>query len=100
VDGDLDVMPWWTKPVGGAQRAGLFVAAVRVIVPAAMAQVDSAHIGHVLFGAVGVAQHDQLLMMRSAGAHPRVEQAFTARGHDRFAQVAVFLQAVPEPVQV
>jgi hypothetical protein len=55
---------------------------VHLIVPAAVAQVDPAHIGHVQLGAASMTQHDKLLVMRPAGAHPHVQQAFAA-GEDQ-----------------
>ena len=100
LDGDLDVVPRRAGSVGGAQRARLLVAVVRVVIPAAVAQVDPAHVRHIPLGAASMAQHDQLLVMRSAVAHPHIQQAFAARGNDSLAEIAVFLQAVPEPVQV
>jgi hypothetical protein len=73
---------------------------VIVMVPAPVAQVDPAHVGHIPFGAAAVTQHNELLVVGPAGAHPHVQQALAAGGDDRLPQVAVFLQAEPEPVQV
>ena len=56
-------MPRRAGAVGGAERAGLLVAAVIVVVPATVAKVDPAHIGHIAVGMSAVAQHDELLMV-------------------------------------
>ena len=63
VDGDLDVMPRRAGTVGGAERAGLLIATMIVVVSAPVAQVDPAHIGHIPLGAVAVAQHHELLLV-------------------------------------
>ena len=45
-------------------------------------------------------QHDELLVVRSAGADPHVPQAFTAGGLDVLTEMPVLLLAEREPVQV
>ena len=63
MDGVLYVMLRRPRSIGGTERAGLFVAAVIVVIPATVAKVDPAHIGHVPLRAAAVAQYDELLVM-------------------------------------
>jgi hypothetical protein len=100
VDGDLYVVPRRPGTVGGAERAGLLVAAMGVVVLAAVAQVDAAEVRDVPLRVAAVAQHDQLLVVGAAGAYPHVEKALAAGGLDLLAQVAVLALVVPEPVQM
>ena len=56
----------------------LRVAEVLGVVAAGVAQVDAADVGDVALGVVAVADHDQLLVVRAARAHPHVEQRLGA----------------------
>ena len=54
------------------------VALVVDVVAAAVAQVDAAEVRDVARRVVAVPQHDELLVVRAAGAHPHVAQALAA----------------------
>ena len=70
------------------------------VVAAAVAQVDPAGEGDVPLRVVRVAQHYELLVVRSAAADPLVQQHLAAGRLDVVAEAAVLLLAVREPVQV
>ena len=65
-----------------------------------MAQVDAAHEGHVTFRLFGVADDDELLVMRAAQPDTLVEQHLAAGRVQLLSETAVLLGAEPEQVQV
>lgn len=99
-DGELHVVPGRVRAVGVRDRPALRVALMAGVVAPAVAEVDAADERDVLLGAAGVAQHDELLVVRAAGAHPHVEQALAARLLDLLAEVAVLAFAELQAVQV
>ena len=93
------------RATAGAHRTpghlhGLRIPVVVGVVAAGVAQVDTAGEGDVAVGCAGVAQHHQLLVVRSAEAHPLVEQHLAAGRLDRVAEMLVLLLAVGELVQM
>ena len=79
-DGGLDVVPRRMFAVGCRHRLGLRVAEVPRVVPPRVAQVDAADEGDVALRVAGVPDDDELLVMRTAGADPHVEQRLRALG--------------------
>jgi hypothetical protein len=100
LDRDLDVVPGRAWSVGCGKGLAERVAPVGRVVSAAVAQVDSADECDVALGAVGVAQDDELLVVRATGTYPHVQQALAAGGFDLLAEVAVLALAELEAVQV
>jgi hypothetical protein len=94
----LDVVPRRAFAIRHGDRGGLRVAVVGGVVAAAVAQVDATDVGHVQVWAAGMAQDHELLVVRTAGAHPHVAQALTAGRFDLVAQMVVLTGAEPEPV--
>lgn len=82
-------MPGRGGAVLGRHGLWLRVSAVPGVVPAGVAQVDAAQVGDVAGGIVVVPDHQQLLMMRAAGAHPHVQQHLGPVILQRFSQVPV-----------
>jgi hypothetical protein len=70
------------------------------IVPAAVAQVDAADVGHVQVRTTRVPEHDELLVVGATGADPHVQQAFPAGRFDLVAEVPVFHGAEGQAVEV
>ncbi len=93
-------MPGRARPVGRGERLAERVAPVCGVVATAVAQVDAADESDVPLGPSRVTQYDGLLMVRTAGAHPHVEQAFSARRSDLLTEVTVLAFAELEAVQV
>ena len=89
LDSNLYVMPGGQASVHRAERARLLVTLVVAVVLASVAEVDPAHVGHVLVGTSPVPQHDQLLVVGAAGAHPHVQQAFPTGDLDLLAEEPV-----------
>ncbi len=100
VDRELDVVPGRARPVGRGERLAERVAPVCGVVATAVTQVDAADESDVPLGPSRVTQYDGLLMVRTAGAHPHVEQAFSARRSDLLTEVTVLAFAELEAVQV
>jgi hypothetical protein len=70
------------------------------VVATAVTQVDPAHESAIKVGAARVTQHDELLMMRTARAHPHVEQAAPTGGIDLLTEVAILALGELEAIQV
>jgi hypothetical protein len=70
------------------------------VVPAAVTEVDPADERDVELGPAGVPQHDELLVVGSAGANPHVQQHLAAGPLDPLAEVLVLLRAERQPVPV
>jgi hypothetical protein len=99
-DRHLDVVPGRALAVLRGHGHRLRVAEVLGVVPAAVAQVDAAHVGDVERGPARVAQHDELLVVRAAAADPHVAQALAAGRLDPVPEVAVFRGAERQPIPV
>ena len=70
-------------PVHRRHRLRLRVAGVVLVVAAAVAQVDPAEERDVELGTAGMAQHEELLVVRAVGPDPHVQQALPAGRLDR-----------------
>ena len=79
---------------------GLRITAVRFVVAAGVAQVDTAGERHILRRLPRMTEHHELLMMRATEPDPLVQQYLATRALDGLAEVLVLLLAVLEPVQV
>ena len=99
-DGHLDVVPRRVRAVLLGQRLGLRVAVVGVVVAPVVGQVDAADEGDVARGVVAVPDHDELLVVRAAGAHPHVEQHLGAPLLQLLPEVAVLGGEEAGPVEV
>jgi hypothetical protein len=97
---DHHVVPRRPRPVHRGHRLALRIAAVVGVVAAAVAEVDPADERDVELGPAGVPQHDELLVVRSAGAHPHVQQHLAAGPLDPLAEVLVLLGTERQPVPV
>ena len=96
----LDVVPGWALPVHRRHRLRLRVASVVRVVPTAVREVDAAHEGDRLPLRVGRAEHDQLLVVGAAGAHPLVEQYLAPGGVHAVADLLVLLLVHPDLIEV
>ena len=100
LDGKLHVVPRRSWPVHRRHRLWLGVSRMRCVVAAPVAQVGAPEEGDVQLGPRPVAQDDELLVVRSAGPHPHVEQALTAGVVDLVAQPPVFRRGERQTVPV
>ena len=100
LDRHVHVVPRRTPPERRRHRDDLVVALVVDVVAAAVAQVDAAEVGDVAGGVVAVPQHDELLVVRAAGAHPHVAQALAPRLVDLDAEQPRLLGVEAELVPV
>src|SRR3954447_9681722 len=72
-DSELNVVPRRGLPVFRSHRLALRIPSVRRVVTAAVAEIDAPEERDIQFGPAAVAQHHELLVVRSAGTHPHVE---------------------------
>ena len=98
-DGEVHVVPWRPVTVLRGDRLRLRVAVVVPVVAAAVAQVDAADVRDVTLGPAGVPQHDEFLVVRTAGTYPHVQQHLPAGSADLLAEVTVLVGAEAESVQ-
>jgi len=94
----LDVVPGRTLAVGGRHRQRLRVTLVVRVIATGAAQVDTADEGDVPVGIAGVPDDHELLVMRPGKPDPLVEQHLPACLGHCFAEPAVLLLAVGQPV--
>ena len=73
---------------------------VVAVVASAVTQIDASHESDVQLGVAGMAQHQKLLVMRSTGADPHVQQAAPTHLIDLLTQVAVLGSGERHPVPV
>ncbi len=99
-NGQLDVVPRRRRPVDRGHRLALRISGVVFVVTAAVTQVDATDERDVEFRPTGMTQHDEFLVVRTAGPDPHVPEAFTAGGLDVLTEMPVLLLAEGEPVQV
>jgi hypothetical protein len=74
LDRDLSVMPGRSFPVHRRHGLALLVAMMVGVIAPAVAQVDATDEGNVAITPSGVADHDELLVMRAAEPDPLVEE--------------------------
>ncbi len=99
-DLELDVVPRRAGAVALVELDGLGVAQVPFVVVAPVAQVDAPDEGDVPVLLVGVADEDQLLVVRPGAAHPLVEQDLAPGLVHHVGQVDGLLLAQPGLVGV
>ena len=87
-------------PYTCGHRLRLGVTAVAGVIATAVTQVDPADECAVELRPAGMTQHDELLVVRTAGPHPHVEQAAPPGGVDLLAEVAILPLGELEAIQV
>lgn len=96
----LDVVPGRAFTVGARHRECLRVAAVRGVVPPAVAEIDAAGEGDVPPGIVVVAEDDELLVVAAATAYPLVQDHLPAVLLDLPVQSPVLVRTERQRVDV
>jgi hypothetical protein len=79
---------------------GLAVSLVAAVISASMAEVDPPDECDVTLGGGGVADDNELLVVRAAAPHSLVEQHFAACLGDLYGETPIVLRAVREPITV
>jgi hypothetical protein len=99
-DFQLRVVPRRTWAVPMVELDGLTVSLVAAVISASMAEVDPPDECHVTVGGGGVADDNELLVVRAASPHSLVEQHFPACLGDLDGETPIVLRAEREPITV
>jgi hypothetical protein len=96
----LDVVPGRTAAITRVQLDDLVVSVVADVISPTMAEVDSPDERNVTLEKGGMADEDQLLVVRSAPAHSLIEQNFAARLGYLNGEASIFFRTEGEAVAV
>jgi hypothetical protein len=99
-DLQLRVVPRRTWAVPMVELDGLGVSLVAAVISSSMAEVDPPDECHVTLGRGGVADDNELLVVRAASPHSLVEQHFPACLGDLEGETPIVLRAEREPITV
>jgi hypothetical protein len=100
VDFQLCIVPRGMWAVPTVELDGLAISLVTAVISASMAEVDPPDECHVTVGGGGVADDNELLVVRAASPHSLVEQYFPACLSDLDGETPIVLRTEREPIAV